>query len=467
MRPARSAIVAAVLVGALGAIVLVAGGGSDPYVVKLRLDNAGGLRNGSDVVTGGVKIGQVHLALVAHDRVEADLQIERSHAPVGQDATAAIAAANFLGRKRVELTFGDVSRPAPDGFVIPTARVTTSTDLDQVLNVLDADTRARLGILINEAGVAFTGRRQDFNNLLDSLPHAETKARVLLGRLVADNHTLADTLTTSDRFVGTVTAQRKELSRMVAVLGAAAQPTADRRAQLRETLRRAPETLRTLQRFLADLRTTTVPLGPAARDLTAAAPALSDTIAQVEPFRRAAEPALRAATAAAPQLTRLATGATPVLRQASPVVAQVATLSEAAVPVTKTLDHSVDNVLAIVQNWSRAIQFRDGLSHIFRGEALFSPETIRSLVERLGVSLNPGALPAGRAKTRGAAPAASSPVPAASAPATAPAPSPGAGAAPGLGGIVDAATGAVGGLAGGGNPGSKNSQDLLDYLLGK
>jgi phospholipid/cholesterol/gamma-HCH transport system substrate-binding protein len=465
MRPARTAVVAAVLVGLIGTIVLLASGGSDPYVVKLRLDNAGGLRNGSDVVTGGVRIGQVHLALVAHDRVEADLQIDRSHAPVGRDATAAIAAANFLGRKRVELTFGDVSRPAPEGFVIPAARVTTSTDLDQVLDVLDADTRARLGILINEAGIAFTGRRQDFNSLLDSLPHAETKARVLLGRLVADNHTLADALTTSDRFVGTVTAQRKQLSRMVGVLGAAAQPTAERQAQLRETLRRAPGTLRTLQRFLADLRTTTVPLGPAARDLIATAPALSATIAQVEPFRRAAEPALRAATAAAPQLTRLAAGATPVLREASPVVAQVANFSEAAVPVTDTLDHSVDNVLAIVQNWSRAIQFRDGLSHVFRGEALFSPETFRSLVERLGVSLDPNA-PAARAKTRAGAPAqspASAPQPGNAAPAP---PSPGAGAAPGLAGIVDAATGVVGGITGGGS-GSKNTQDLLDYLLGK
>jgi phospholipid/cholesterol/gamma-HCH transport system substrate-binding protein len=384
-----------VLLGALAgaaialAIVLLASGNDDAYVLKMRLANAGGLRDGSDVVTGGVKIGQVKLSLDSHDRVEAQLRIKRSHAPVGRDASAAIAAANFLGRKRVELLPGDRRRPAPDGYTLPDSRVKTSTDLDQVLDVLDADTRTRLGVLINEAGAAFTGRRQDFNGLLESLPHSENKARVLLERLVADNSTLANTLTSSDSVVARITAERKNLSRMVGIVGQTAAPLAERRAQLRETLRRAPGTLRTLQGFLGDLERTTVPLGPAARDITATAPLLDQTVAQLDPLRKAADPALHKAVAAAKPLTSLADGATPVLRKAAPVLTQVATLSETAKPVSATLERSVDNLVAVVQNWSRAIQFRDGLSHVFRGEALVSPETLRSLVERLGISLDP------------------------------------------------------------------------------
>jgi virulence factor Mce-like protein len=462
---------AALVAAAIAVVVLIVGGGSDPYRLQLQLDNAAGLRDGSDVVSGGVKVGEVKLHLGRGDQVIADLDIDRARAPVGRDVRAAISAVNFLGRKRVEITAGNVRDAAPSGFVVPRSRVTTSTDLDQVVNVLDADTRTRLSILINEAGAAFSGRRADFNQLLGTLPHSLVKANALLSQLVSDNHTLGDTVTSSDRVLARVSGERRSLSRLVGVLGQTAAPLAQKRAALRATLARAPGTLRTLQRFLGDLKATTAPLGPAARDISATAPALTATLDQVDPFRQAADPALKTATKAAPTLTRLAAGATPVVKQAAPVVAQVADVSKALVPVSDTLDHSVDNVLAIVQNWSRAIQFRDGLSHVFRGEALVSPETVRSLVERLGIKLDgltkkkdsKGAkpkAPANPLKALQPAPAAKQPVPK-------PAP-----LLPQVGASVDKTVQGVKKLVDGVLNGSTNKDKpagvngLLDYLLG-
>jgi phospholipid/cholesterol/gamma-HCH transport system substrate-binding protein len=460
---------AAALAGAIVTIAVIAfSGGGDPYRLRMDLANASGLRDGSDVVSGGVKVGEVHLHLGKGDRVEANLDIDRSYGPVGRDVSAAIAAANFLGRKRVELVPGDRRDRAPSGYLIPARRVTTATDLDQVLDVLDADTRTRLSILINEGGAAFTGRRVDFNQLLETLPRSEVKARALLGQLVGDNHTLADALTHSDRVLAGVAAERKALSRMVDVVGRAAAPLAERRAQLRATLARAPRTLATLQGFLGDLRRTAAPLGPAARALTASAPALSSTLAQVEPFRQSADPALRTATGVAPSLTRLAVGATPVLQRATPVVGRLAALSRDAVPVSNTLDHSVDNVLAIVQNWSRAIQFRDGLSHVFRGEALVSPETLRSLVERLGLRLD--------RKRRKRSPVAATRLPTTHVPALPSiAPKGTLPTLPRLPGVklpdpkstVSDAKKVVGQLTGSPPPSDQAHDKLLDYLLGK
>jgi phospholipid/cholesterol/gamma-HCH transport system substrate-binding protein len=365
------------------ALIVAVGGGGHPYRVRLMLDNAGGLRSGSDVTIGGVKAGTVSLHLGRGDKVVADLELDSSQRPVGRNALAAISAVNFLGQKRVELAKGDLANPAPSGYVIPAAHVMTSTDLDQVLGVLDADTRTRLKILINEAGAAFTGRRADFSRLLQELPQSMIKATTLLNQLVSDNHTLGRLLASSDRFVSEVAGRRKSLTRMVDVLGQTAATVSARRAQLRQTLAQAPGTLATLQRFLGDLRATTIPLGPAARDITSTAPALSATLAQVDPFRKAADPALVQATGVAPELTHLAVGATPVLRRAAPTAASLASFSTALTPVSDTLNHSVDNILAVIQNWSRAIQFRDGLSHVFRGEAVVTAETLRSIVDRL------------------------------------------------------------------------------------
>jgi phospholipid/cholesterol/gamma-HCH transport system substrate-binding protein len=368
----------------LAAVLLVIfTGGSSPYVVRVMLANAAGLRQRSPVMIGGVPAGTVTLHLGAGDQVIANLELNGSQAPVGKDASVAIAAVNFLGQKEAELTRGDLADPAPSGYVITGSHVSVATDLDQVLDVLDPSTRARLAILIDEAGTAFTGRKADFSLLLQQLPHSLTDANALLGQLVSDNHTLADLVTSSDQFVSQISAQRTQLGQLIGTVGQAAVTVAQRRQALSQTLARAPGTLSTLQSFLAKLKATTVPLGPAASNITAAAPPLTAALRQAQPFESAAAPALSSATTVAPALTRLASGATPVLVQANPVIGTLSTFSTALQPVSHTLNLSVDNLLAVVDNWSRAIEYRDGLSHVFRGAAGIGPDVLDSIIRRL------------------------------------------------------------------------------------
>lgn len=360
----------------------VLGSGSDRYLIRLRLADADGLRQGSPVAIAGQDVGTVSLG-VRGGQVTVALRIDRADAPVGRDATAEVSAVNLLGQKRVELTRGDPRDPAPSGYLLPSGRVTVSTDLDQVLDVLTPDTRARLAILIDAAGQALTGRRADFSQVLAQLPPDLGAGTTLLHGIAGDNHTLADLVQTSDGFVSELAAQHAALTRAIGTVGQTAATLAARRAALAATLARAPGTLAVLRGFLARLRATTVPLGPAARDLITTAPALEATLTRLEPFRVAAGPTLRQATAVAPELTRLAVGATPVLVRATPVAAALATFSADLQPISAMLGRSVDNTLATVQNWSRAIQLRDGLSHVFRGEATISPETFVNMLSEL------------------------------------------------------------------------------------
>jgi virulence factor Mce-like protein len=380
----RTRIVGAVsALAALATVAILTTGGDAPYKVRLYLSNASGLKSGSPVIVGGVTAGSVAVKLDDRDRIVADLKLDNGVGPVGKDASAAITATNFLGQKRVELTLGDTRDPAPSGAVLPAANVTTPTDLDQVLAVLDSDTRTRTMILLNEAGGAVFGRQVDIRSLLKDFPIGLSDAAGALHKLGADNRSLRDVVAHTGRFVAQVTAQRAALTRTVATVGQTAKLVATRRAELQTTLSRAPGTLRTLQRFLTQLDATARPLGPAARAIQQAAGPLSDTLAQVKPFTNAANPTLAEATAVAPVLTSLANRATPVLRRAAPVAGDLAVTSRALPPVADTLDHSADNVIAILENWSRAIQFRDGLGHVFRGEATVSAELLNSMLRRL------------------------------------------------------------------------------------
>jgi phospholipid/cholesterol/gamma-HCH transport system substrate-binding protein len=183
---------------------------------------------------------------------------------------------------------------------------------------------------------------------------------------------------------------------------------AARRAELRQTLAAAPPALATLRSFLGRLQDATVPLGPAADKLAATAGPLLQVQAALPGFTAAARPTLDTAAAVAPSLTRLANGATPVLRRSIPALAQLRRTSVNDIPgVAKTLNGSIYNVVAVLENWSRAIQYRDGLSHIFRGEGSFATNTITSAINRLV----PGLVPARKRATGGTHQKPSAPAP--------------------------------------------------------
>lgn len=451
--------------GLVAAMALGLRGAEDPYTVTLVLPNASGLKEGSEVRLGGTEIGSVSdLRLDSADRVVVTLSLDERRGPVGRDASAAIATRNLLGQKYVDLDPGTRSRPVPSGSVIARSAVSTPTDLDQVLDVLDSDTRTRLQILINEAGVAMMDRKADFNSAVRLLPPSVVQLDRVLNSLRGDSHTLGHLVTDSDRLLASIARERKALGALVASAGAAATTVAARRAELAETLDRAPRTLDTAQRFLADLRSAAAPLGPAATKIAQTAPPLTAALRELAPVRAAAEPAFDHAVAAAPALTRLGTQATPVLAGALPTVNALADLSNAAPPLTRTLDASVDDLLSTLHGWALAIQTRDGLSHSFRVRATISTDAVLTLAQRLERLQGDKRTAEARGRTQ-RDPARRTPRPEGAA--KTPPRRPSAGTA------VDKVKGAVGDAVGRltGKPGSdtesgSNPRQLLDFLLG-
>lgn len=379
--PVKRVLPRLVLIVAVAVIVTTLLQGRDGYTVSVPLENAFGLQSGSNVRVGGVDAGKLSLDLDDRDRVVAKLELDE---PVGKDARVSIVAANFLGAKRLVLERGDVKNdPAPNGFELSGDNVRALTDLDQLLSVFDAPTRVRAQIMFNEAGRAVMGRSVDVRTLLKEFPFGLDQAGDVVRSLSTDNATMERLIERSDRFVGEAASQREKLVRLIDGVGQTAVTVNARRDELRATLARAPRTLARLRMFTDDLVATTRQLQPAARELTRSSGPLSRTLAQVEPLRRSAEPTLRALTDVSPDLVRLADGATPVLRRAAPTLRKLARLGGVLPPVTDALDGSFANTVAVLENWSQAIQFRDNMSHVFRGAATFSPDTPLGVVEAL------------------------------------------------------------------------------------
>lgn len=461
--PVLIAVVVAVL-------VLATRGGGESYTLKMRLADAGGLRNGSPVVIGGVPVGQVRLS--AHRAfVEARLEIKPKYAPIGKGVVAGVIAQNVIGQKQVRLQGGNRADPARSGYELPAKQVLQTTDLDQLLDTLDPDTRTRLAILIDETGTAFAGRKLDFSSFLKDVPAAFANGGEVLGALTKDNRALENLIRTSDPFVAELARQRKHFVRVLANAGETADTISARRGELRATLREAPRALRTTRRFLTDLQQTTQPLGQTARLLTATAPSLSAVLGRIAPFEHDAGPTIKALAPLGPLLGRTAVETAPIVAKLSRATGNLRALAGNELPPAgDTLNGSADNLIATLDNWSHAIQFRDAAGHVFRGEASLAPDfAYQSLIDRL---LTPAQRAAVRrhgepARTPPKLPAPTgTPAPAVtpSAPAAKPAPSK-------LPPVSDIVKGLLPGLAPpgtppGGDDKSSGVKSLLNYLLG-
>jgi phospholipid/cholesterol/gamma-HCH transport system substrate-binding protein len=446
------AIAAKATLAAAGCVLALSacGSGSD-YGVTLELNNAGGLRAGSLVQVGGVPVGKVaELRLQPDDRVRATLRLDAGRGPIGRDARATIASRNLLGEKYVNLTPGDRRAALPSGSLLRADRVQPSVDLDQILDVLTPTTRAKVAVLIDEVGAGLLGRGTDLNAFLRQLPPTLDKATALLDQVVGDNHTLGEVIARSDRFLATLTRQRRRLTDLIDTAGRASQSFAGGRAELTQTLDRAPGTLTELQRTLAEIRDTAPPLRQAARAISASAPALSQTLDAVDPFRRAAVPVLDQLRTASPTITRLGREATPVVKRAEPTLTALRGFSTSLAPVSRTFDVMIDDLMAALHGWSRAIQARDGLSHMFRAKVAVNPESLNSIISRLST-------PAAKQQATPAKPTVAGLLPAITH--KPPAPKPASPAPPS--GTERAPAGQLGQAVGSGISG------LLDYLLGK
>jgi virulence factor Mce-like protein len=377
-RIAVGALVAAV---AVLAVVLLTGG-SDGYTVRVEFKDAGGLRKNSSVKVAGVPAGKVlKLDVTAKDTAIATLKIDKNALPIGTGATVRVRPTDLLGERYAELDPGNRTKPIPSGSLIPDKFTSTPVELDDILNTLDADTRTRLGILINEAGVGLDGRGADFNKLLATLPPSLDQTRKLIDQVSSQNVVLKDLIGKGDRITATVNAKHDDLGGLIDQADGALTTVAQKRRELGATIQNAPGALAQLRTTLTHLNTASVALRPAASDLQNAAAPLNSTLKALPEFAKQAAPTLRTAQDVAPQLNRLGVRATPTIKRLQPTAK---TLQDTLAPAAPALDHmskrGTDDLLYFISNMNRALQGRDGVSHYIGAKIYIDSEMVTNAI---------------------------------------------------------------------------------------
>jgi phospholipid/cholesterol/gamma-HCH transport system substrate-binding protein len=246
------------LVGLVAAGAMLAGLGNalfghHDYTVNAYFLSAEGLVPRNDVVINGARVGSVSAVTVAPDGdgpggARVTMQIDTASAPLRRGTRATIRPKGLLGNMFVELT-PSLSGNAviPSGGAIPQQDTTTPVDLDQVMDLFDAQTRSRIQTLTREGGAALNGRGSDLNTFLAALPSVMQDLAAVTGKIAEQDKQLNDLDIEFDRIAQMMAAEDQAFRRDLTNGGSLLDVTAAHEEKLKAELVYADDALQQLE----------------------------------------------------------------------------------------------------------------------------------------------------------------------------------------------------------------------------
>lgn len=386
LRSARPRLVFVVCVAIVGLIVSLCVTvhelrGSPPTVYAYMKD-ASPLIKGNDVKSAGVKVGSVGSIEVEHGEAKIGLVLNDDVLPLHRDATIRIRPVGLLGERYVDLDRGSPSAPVlAKGAAIPVTQTSTATDLDEVLDTVDAPTGEALSYLVTTLGEGVLGRGKDANAAIKALAPALLDTNRLAAILKDQNGVLDDLLDSVQPVASQLAIDNgKQLDQLIDAANDALATTALKDDQLNGTLRELPGALHDAEPTLAALARAAGSTTPVLAALRPTTDDLVQLSGELNAFSKTANSAL---TSINPVLDK----ATVLLKQAEPVAT---TLSELSPGLLATAGHTrilgtaaLDNlttVLDFVRDWALTTNGQDGLSHYFRAHLVVTTDAASGLL---------------------------------------------------------------------------------------
>jgi phospholipid/cholesterol/gamma-HCH transport system substrate-binding protein len=323
--------IALVIAGVLVAALLIAlpaigsDGTSGDYRVRGIFDNGSFVVNGEQVRVAGANVGVVEsVDVTGNDEIASD---EGGPHPVPgkavvvmkitdsgfkdfrQDASCIIRPQSLIGEKFVDCTPTQPRAPGtqpppalqqiPDGqpgagqYLLPLENNGKTVDLDLIQNIQRLPYRDRFRLILNDLGVSLAGRGRDLGEVIDRANPALRQTDRVLAILARQNQQLASLASNGDRVLKSLADNRTHVTGFFHNAAIAGQATAERSADLQESLRKFPETLHQVRLTMTKLKTFSDKGLPFFTALNQAAPGLSKATVNLPSFARLTIPALQ------------------------------------------------------------------------------------------------------------------------------------------------------------------------------
>lgn len=250
-------------------------------VVQAEFHNVHSLAVNDDVRQNSKRIGRVAKLEVRGNDALVTMELD-GHPSVYRDARAAIWDVSALAAKFVELEPGTPGAGALGDSVIPASRNIDSSDIYQILDILDPKTRVAATSFLRQFGGGSAGHSADLHDFLTSSPAMLNNIGAVSEDLASKEFGMPQLLQSGESLVGRFRGREKQISELVRQTDQTFQAFVVNDGQpLRATLAKAPTTLSTLRPALdaltpplAETQAAMVSLQPGAEGLGQATPDL-------------------------------------------------------------------------------------------------------------------------------------------------------------------------------------------------
>ena len=351
--------------------------GEDSVRFEVPFADAGGLRTDhrAPVLVNGVPSGRVERVREQDGRAIATVRLDPAAAGiVRRDATATIEPRSALQDLTLALDPGSPSAPpVEDGDRLGPQAGKAPVELDRVVSVLDADTRAHVALVLDQLAVAARERPGAVRDALEQLRPAVDAIAPVVDGLDARREQLARLITAVDRLATAAGRQDQALRAAVRRGRQTVDAVASQDAALRAAVTRLPATLRSIERSLAatealgtDLDPALTRLRPVAEDLPGALDAARDVVPEASQLLADVRRLAADGGAPARRLRRLSADLAPALRLLEQPTAD-------AGQIVREVDERKDGVGKLGERFSGVLSTNDGLGPVLRGLGAFEP----------------------------------------------------------------------------------------------
>jgi ABC-type transporter Mla subunit MlaD len=381
-------------VAAVVVIVLLVSGGGDSgggYKIRAIFDNGAFMVSGEQVRVAGANVGTIESVSVSragetvayHEGQPVSVPgkaiivmeiSDPSFQDFRSDASCLIRPQSLIGEKFVDcrptLPRAPGSPPAPplkkiesgpgEGqYLLPLGSNGTSVDPDLINDINTLPYAQRFRLILNELGAGLAGRGEDIEVLVKRANPVLRDVDRLFGILSAQRDQLAQLASDSEAILDPLSRERAHVAGFLANSGAAAEASAERGAQLEESLQKFPKFLTEFRQTMVSLKGFSDAATPVFEDLGEAAPSLTDATRTLTPFSQATTVALKSLGSAGE-----ASG--PIFAQTDPVVRKARDLAKSGVSPTTELARLLTNIKQ-TGGWNGLVQLIYNSAGAFNG----------------------------------------------------------------------------------------------------
>lgn len=387
--PVRIIVAALALVVAVVVVLRVVGGG-ETYTVVAKFQDAGQVVNGNQVRIAGATVGTVSDIELADDgQALLELKItDEDYQPLHEGTRVILrnSSLSSIANRIMVIEPGPNNAPEiADGGAIEAEDTRSATDIDQVLNAIDAKGRQYLQTLVRGGATAFSGAEKQTNQLLERLSPALTQTRRTIDELASDEPALQQLVTSSAAVSSTLAENSGDLEQGLESTAVTLRATAAERERLRSLIGRAPGFLDRANDTFAKTRVLLREARPLLREVRPAAPRLATTLRLAEPLTAEGVPLLRNVQATLPSLSDTLQKTPKLASQLVPATEELSRALPTLKPILSEIrDYSPDLASGLLTGFGgKAGGYYDGNGHYVRIAPVINGASLGAIAQPL------------------------------------------------------------------------------------